>query len=144
MSEIYQDIPCWDNGTWTTTSFESRDEWRDFLFSIFREPGKYEFNEVTNEIFIGYTEYDIEVEDSLVNEVHLFHKKPEDQKVTEIIKELSEIAEKFDTNEEESDSKSFILTIGQTGLEIEPTDFLEYDKDNIDLYFNDECARLRL
>lgn len=53
MDDIYKDIPTWDNGTWTTTSFESRDEWRDFLFSIFREPGKYEFNEVTNEIFIA-------------------------------------------------------------------------------------------
>lgn len=98
-------------------------------------------SQLTNEIFIGYTEYDIEVEDSLVNEVHLFHKNPEDQKVTEIIKELSEIAEKFDTNEEESNSKSFILTIGQTGLEIEPIDFLEHDKDNIDLYFNDDTLR---
>jgi hypothetical protein len=53
MDDIYKDIPTWDNGTWTTTSFDSRDEWRDFLFAIFREPGKYEFNEVTNEIFIA-------------------------------------------------------------------------------------------
>ena len=53
MDDIYKDIPTWDNGTWTTTSFESRDEWRDFLFSIFREPGKYEFNEATNEVFIA-------------------------------------------------------------------------------------------
>ena len=53
MDDIYKDIPTWDNGTWTTTSFDSRDSWRDFLFSIFREPGKYEFNEVTNEIFIA-------------------------------------------------------------------------------------------
>ena len=53
MDDIHKDIPTWDNGTWTTTSFESRDEWRDFLFSIFREPGKYEFNEVTNEVFIA-------------------------------------------------------------------------------------------
>ena len=52
MDDIYKDIPTWDNGTWTTTSFESRDDWRDFLFSIFREPGKYEFNEATNEVFI--------------------------------------------------------------------------------------------
>jgi len=53
MDDIHKDIPTWDNGTWTTTSFESRDDWRDFLFSIFREPGKYEFNEATNEVFIA-------------------------------------------------------------------------------------------
>ena len=53
MDDIYKDIPTWDNGTWTTTTFDSRDDWRDFLFSIFREPGKYEFNEATNEVFIA-------------------------------------------------------------------------------------------
>jgi energy-coupling factor transporter ATP-binding protein EcfA2 len=98
-------------------------------------------SQLTNEIFIGYTEYDIEVEDSLVNEVHLFHKNPEDQKVIEIIEELSEIPEKFDIDEEKSDSKSFILTIGQTGFEINPSEYLKYDKDNIDLYFNENTLR---
>jgi hypothetical protein len=40
-------IPTWDNGTWTTTSFDSKDEFRDFLIPLFKEPGKYEFNEDT-------------------------------------------------------------------------------------------------
>jgi hypothetical protein len=52
MENIYTDIPTWDNGTWTTTSFDSRDEWRDYVLTLFKEPGQYEFNEVTNEIFI--------------------------------------------------------------------------------------------
>jgi hypothetical protein len=47
MSEIYQDIPTWDNGAWTTTSFESREEYADFVFSIFKEPGEYEFDETS-------------------------------------------------------------------------------------------------
>ena len=51
MENIYSDIPTWDNGTWTTTSFESRKDFGDFLFSIFKEPGLYEFDEVTNKIF---------------------------------------------------------------------------------------------
>jgi hypothetical protein len=98
-------------------------------------------SELTDEILISYTEYDIELEDSLINEVHIFHKATEDSKVLEIIEELSEISEKFDTKSEEKEYKSFILNIGQTGLEIEPIDFLEYDKDNIDLYFNDDTLR---
>ena len=34
MSEIYQDIPCWDNGTWTTISFESREEFSRTISTI--------------------------------------------------------------------------------------------------------------
>ena len=53
MSEIYQDIPTYDNGTWTTTSFESRQDFSNFIFGVFKEPGKYGFNETTNKIFIS-------------------------------------------------------------------------------------------
>jgi hypothetical protein len=53
MSEIYQDIPTYDNGNWTTTSFESREEFSNFIFGVFKEPGKYNFNETTNEVFIS-------------------------------------------------------------------------------------------
>jgi hypothetical protein len=47
MSEIYQDIPCWDNGSWTTVSFNSREEFAGSIESIFSEPGKYGFDETS-------------------------------------------------------------------------------------------------
>ena len=47
MSEIYQDIPCWDNGAWTTVSFNSREEFSGAIASIFSEPGKYAFDETS-------------------------------------------------------------------------------------------------
>jgi hypothetical protein len=47
MSEIYQDIPCWDNGTWTTVSFDSREEFSKSIEEIFAEPGKYDFDETS-------------------------------------------------------------------------------------------------
>ena len=47
MSEVYQDIPCWDNGNWTTVSYESRDEFSRAIADIFKEPGKYEFDETS-------------------------------------------------------------------------------------------------
>jgi hypothetical protein len=53
MSEIYQDIPTYDNGNWTTTSFESREEFSNFIFGVFKEPGEYNFNETTNKVFIS-------------------------------------------------------------------------------------------
>lgn len=46
-SFFYTDIPTWDNGVWTTTTFATRTEFRDFLLSIFKEPGKYEFDETS-------------------------------------------------------------------------------------------------
>jgi hypothetical protein len=47
MSEIYQDIPCWDNGTWTTVSFKSREEFSGAIANIFSEPGKYGFDKTS-------------------------------------------------------------------------------------------------
>jgi hypothetical protein len=47
MSEIYQDIPCWDNGTWTTVSFNSRQEFSGAIANIFSEPGKYGFDKTS-------------------------------------------------------------------------------------------------
>jgi len=43
MSQLV--IPTWDNGTWTYTEFENTDKFKDFLVPLFKEPGKYEFNE---------------------------------------------------------------------------------------------------
>ena len=54
MSEIYQDIPTYDNGEWTITSFESREEFKQYILNrIFKTPGEYNFNETTNEVFIS-------------------------------------------------------------------------------------------
>jgi hypothetical protein len=53
MSEIYQDIPTYDNGTWTTTSFESRQDFSNFIFGLFKEPGSYGFNSTTNQVFVS-------------------------------------------------------------------------------------------
>lgn len=54
MSEIYQDIPTYDNGNWTTTDFGSRDEFKQFILTdVFKEPGKYQFNDTTNTVFIS-------------------------------------------------------------------------------------------
>jgi hypothetical protein len=53
MSEIYQDIPTYENGKWTTTSFESREDFSNFILELFKEPGQYQFNELTYDIFIS-------------------------------------------------------------------------------------------
>lgn len=42
---MFREIPTYENGQWDVTTFYTREEFRDFLLSIFKEPGKYEFNE---------------------------------------------------------------------------------------------------
>jgi hypothetical protein len=49
--DFWNDIPTWDNGTWTTTNFDTRDEFRVFILSVFKEPGQYGFNEDSTMIF---------------------------------------------------------------------------------------------
>jgi len=43
----YIEIPTYEN-QWTTTSFKTREEFRDFILSIFKEPGQYGFDETSH------------------------------------------------------------------------------------------------
>jgi hypothetical protein len=40
-------IPTWDNGVWTYMEFQTRQDFIDFLVPIFKEPGKYEFDDTS-------------------------------------------------------------------------------------------------
>ena len=44
---MYKAVPTYDNGEWTSTEFETSDDFKNFVLSIFKEPGKYEFNETS-------------------------------------------------------------------------------------------------
>jgi hypothetical protein len=46
MEEFIQDIPTWDNGTWTTSNY-TRDEFKDFITNLFKQPGQYNFDKDT-------------------------------------------------------------------------------------------------
>ena len=48
-TEIYEDIPTWDNGVWTTTNFTSREDFTVFVRDLFLEPGKYKFDKTSLE-----------------------------------------------------------------------------------------------
>jgi hypothetical protein len=41
------EVPTYKDGIWSTTPFQTREEFRDFLQSIFKEPGTYNFDETT-------------------------------------------------------------------------------------------------
>jgi hypothetical protein len=40
----YIEIPTYENGLWAVSVFTTRDEFRDFVKSIFKEPGQYQFD----------------------------------------------------------------------------------------------------
>lgn len=50
MQNSYIQIPTYRNGAWSTTTFNTREEFRDFVLFLFKEPGQYEFDE-TSAIF---------------------------------------------------------------------------------------------
>ena len=45
MSEVYKTVPTWENNEWKTTEFQTKEEYIEFVKSMFKEPGKYEFDE---------------------------------------------------------------------------------------------------
>jgi hypothetical protein len=48
-TEPYITIPTWDNGEWTTTSFETQESYKTFVVSMFKVPGKYNFDDTAIE-----------------------------------------------------------------------------------------------
>ena len=41
----YIEVPTYSNGAWSITEFQTREDFRNFLVPLFKEPGKYEFDE---------------------------------------------------------------------------------------------------
>jgi len=48
-AEPFITIPTWESGKWTSTSFPTRDHFKDFCIPLFKEPGKYKFDETSLE-----------------------------------------------------------------------------------------------
>jgi hypothetical protein len=48
---MFIEIPTYQNKSWSSTVFHTREEFRDFLIPLFKEPGQYKFNDVTSSIF---------------------------------------------------------------------------------------------
>ncbi len=44
---MFIEIPTYEGGQWTVTNFETRQDFSEFILSIFKEPGLYNFNELS-------------------------------------------------------------------------------------------------
>lgn len=49
MDTSYIEIPTWENNKWLITSFKTREDFKSFVLSIFKEPGKYGFDETSSQ-----------------------------------------------------------------------------------------------
>jgi hypothetical protein len=56
-TEIYQDIPTWDNGTWTSTDFDNREDFAKYVRDLFKEPGQYAFDDISYEFNAEATKF---------------------------------------------------------------------------------------
>ena len=56
-TEIYQDIPTWDSGTWTSTDFNTREDFAAYIRDLFKEPGQYLFDDVSYEFNAEATKF---------------------------------------------------------------------------------------
>lgn len=45
----YLEVPTWEAGQWSTTSFATMEDFRDFLIPLFKEPGQYKFDQTAFE-----------------------------------------------------------------------------------------------
>lgn len=43
-TQPYIEVPTYEDGNWSTTTFQTKDDFRLFILSLFKEPGKYEFD----------------------------------------------------------------------------------------------------
>lgn len=44
-NDIFKTVPVCENGKWTERDFSTREEFKEYVESVFKEPGKYEFDE---------------------------------------------------------------------------------------------------
>jgi len=49
MQEDFITVPTWNNGVWTSTSFNTREDFRLYILLLFKEPGEYEFDQTSFE-----------------------------------------------------------------------------------------------
>ena len=54
----FMEVPTWDKGEWYTTTFETLEQFRDFLLPLFKLPGQYNFDETAFEFNSQARKYD--------------------------------------------------------------------------------------
>ena len=90
-------------------------------------------------IFISYITYDVRNDDSVIGDVTIIFSSNDITKVDSIIAEINQFV--IEPTIDDVDIIYNTISIGQSGIELEPIDILESDYDNIELYYNDDVIK---
>ena len=99
------------------------------------------FFKLNDNVFLSYTHFDSEVEESFINEISILYRKEGKEFVNEFIDKLYETVQVDESENNENKSNTYSISIGPSGLEESSIKFLDADLENIDLYFNDDTIK---
>ncbi len=97
---------------------------------------------ISEGIFISLTNYDSTMESGIIGEITLFYKTSQQDEVDSIVEEINSLENFLEEKDDKSEiHKKFVFNFGQNGLELQRTDFLQHDKENVDLFYNDSTFK---
>jgi|688.fasta_scaffold188223_2 energy-coupling factor transporter ATP-binding protein EcfA2 len=99
------------------------------------------FVKLSDNIWFTYTAFDVESEESFIGEVSFYYDYKSHYDVRKIILELDQFEIKDEPGQIESKSNMSRISIGQTGIELEPISENIIDLENIEYYYNDETFK---
>jgi hypothetical protein len=99
------------------------------------------FFKLNDDVFLSYTNFDSEAEESFISEISILYRKEGKEFVSELIDKLYETVQIDESENNEGKSNTYSISIGPSGLEESSIKFLDADLENIDLYFNDDTIK---
>jgi hypothetical protein len=99
------------------------------------------FTKLNDNVFLSYTHFDSEVEESIVTEIYFIYNKNGEKFVNGFLEKIYELEEAIELENQEKKSNTYTVSIGTTGLEEQLISFLDSDVENIDLYYNDQTLK---
>lgn len=99
------------------------------------------FCKIDHQIWVTYTIYDKFSELSFIGDVAFYYPFERTDKIDEFISGLDSFQLSEDEMDSESEQNVFTITLGQTGLELDPIEEVNLDFDNIECHYNDEVMK---
>lgn len=94
---------------------------------------------ISDHLFISFIFMNKLSEEAAVGEVTIIYSNEGTEEASKLLDEISSMAINLD--EESSNYRIKSLSLGQSGLEVDTVDLMNYDKENFESYFNDETIK---
>jgi hypothetical protein len=101
---------------------------------------KKNFTKLSEDVFLTYTSFDSDLDDSFVNDIFLYFNKKGSDLVSEFVDKLNDLNVEVDTDDTK-EGNLYSLSFEGTGFETKSLNLRNVDLDNIDLYYNDHTIK---